>query len=579
MPVEGGEVDLLRRVAASRDAEAVAELVRRYQGLVHGTCLRVLENAADAEDAAQECFLRLVRNAGVVTSSLGGWLHRTAVRVAIDTRRRKAARGAREEIYCQMKRTDGAATNWQGVALLVDEALEELPDELCHLLTERFLRGRTQAELAEELGLSPATVSRRVQAGIESLREKLKRAGVPITGATLAVLLSDNAAVAVPASVTASLGKIAIAGGGAAPGAALTAGAGAVALGLKYAVAALVMVLAIGGIVAVTRIGRDQPPPPPQQAAPRSPARATGGKEQPPAKPPPQPAAAPTHWVATLPNGAVIELLGIARHPSDGKWWKPDGSPLLQAPYDKSSIEGSAPSRLVLRELAVRFTKVPPGDVAHAFRIVPPMPHRDQLARVLAQQVIRAGGPAVKGRRYTTEVRSYVQAFPKTLRTATLRFGIASGPWTVMMTCDPAAPSAKPAALLDWMKPATAFEVNGRARVTFRHPVPWLYWDRRVVAVEKTGKLHVRKGFSGTHGLGGARGTSRFGVPLASVKEFRVELRPYQWAEFHNVVLQPGQKAKAEVRLTADKSPKSLLTEGKGGGNGQAEQRGGEGNH
>ena len=42
---------------------------------------------------------------------------------------------------------------------------------------------------------------------------------------------------------------------------------------------------------------------------------------------------------ATLPSGVEVELVGISYHPSKGRpWWRPDGSPLSEAPYDSLGV-------------------------------------------------------------------------------------------------------------------------------------------------------------------------------------------------------------------------------------------------
>ena len=79
---------LLTRYAASKDAEAFGELVRRHSGLVYATALLIVRDVHEAEDVAQTCFLELAKKAGAVKRSLPGWLHSLSTSRAIDSARR-----------------------------------------------------------------------------------------------------------------------------------------------------------------------------------------------------------------------------------------------------------------------------------------------------------------------------------------------------------------------------------------------------------------------------------------------------------------------------------------------------------
>ena len=96
---------LLQRFTQGGDTDAFSEIVKRYQNLVYSTCVRTLGDPAGAEDASQECFLRLLRKADTVQSSLGGWLHRCAMDMAVDEVRRRARRKNKEELSIQMNKS------------------------------------------------------------------------------------------------------------------------------------------------------------------------------------------------------------------------------------------------------------------------------------------------------------------------------------------------------------------------------------------------------------------------------------------------------------------------------------------
>ncbi len=114
---------VLERFSRRADAEAFAELVRRYAGLVYATAWRVLRHETDAGDVTQETFFELTRQAGCIAGPLSGWLHRVALQKSITVIRRGIHRRNREQAYAQARPAE--ARTWQDLSGFVDEALEK----------------------------------------------------------------------------------------------------------------------------------------------------------------------------------------------------------------------------------------------------------------------------------------------------------------------------------------------------------------------------------------------------------------------------------------------------------------------
>ena len=85
------DLHTLHAYAATGDPEALSALVERYQDMVYAVCARILGNAHEAEDAAQDCFMALARNAAKVHTSPGAWLHRRATHRSLNVAKRRAA--------------------------------------------------------------------------------------------------------------------------------------------------------------------------------------------------------------------------------------------------------------------------------------------------------------------------------------------------------------------------------------------------------------------------------------------------------------------------------------------------------
>ena len=276
------EVVLLERFSTQADAEAFAQLVQRYAGMVYSTSWRVLQDEGEAADVTQETFFELTRQAGRISGSLGNWLHSVATRKSVDTIRRATSRRRREQVYVE-SRPAGVQT-WQDLSGHVDQALDEVEESLKSLLVEHFFAGKTTVQLAQEHGLSQATISRRISDGLEQLRGKLRRQGLLVAGAAIGTMLMENTSMAVPATVTAELTKMALVG---ATGATACAGGGAVAttkvaMGLKAVVcaAAATAIVGAGSYMYLAR-PTDAPQGPPASMSGSSGAASGAGNAQP----------------------------------------------------------------------------------------------------------------------------------------------------------------------------------------------------------------------------------------------------------------------------------------------------------
>ncbi|HET6195796.1 MAG TPA: sigma-70 family RNA polymerase sigma factor, partial [Acetobacteraceae bacterium] len=234
---------ILQDYIATRSGEAFAELVKRHAGMVFGTCRRVLGDRALAEDAAQETFLHLLRSPSEVSGSLVGWLHKVAHGKAVDLVRREVAQSRRKQQAIQPP--PEPERPWAEISPILDQVLAELPAEQREALVGHYLQGANQGDLATQLGVSQPTVSRRLQAGLVAMKEKLAARGVVHSVAALALVLDKSALTPVPATLASELGKMALAGqvgvGGTVVGGGAAAAGGSAGLLVKVALVAAVV--------------------------------------------------------------------------------------------------------------------------------------------------------------------------------------------------------------------------------------------------------------------------------------------------------------------------------------------------
>jgi RNA polymerase sigma-70 factor (ECF subfamily) len=165
------------------DPAAFEELIRQHQRMVHALTYRMTGSLADAEDLAQETFLRAYEQIGGFrgTAKFSTWLYRIAVNTCLNWRQSESRR---HEIYAQaaeefsVRREAGEATPGDEAGE-VQTALLKLPAKQRAAIVLTIYDGLNHAEAAQVLGCSETTVSWRVFAAKRKLKRLLTMGPVP----------------------------------------------------------------------------------------------------------------------------------------------------------------------------------------------------------------------------------------------------------------------------------------------------------------------------------------------------------------------------------------------------------------
>jgi RNA polymerase sigma factor (sigma-70 family) len=178
--VEGRPLDDAELVERARrgDVDAYEELVQRYQGLANRVGFLVTRDAAEAEDAAQEAFVKAYYALGRFRSgaSFKPWLLKIVTNEARN-RRRSSGRRAGLVLRAAEERPSGdAAPSPEGVALDAEkrsallQALETLPETDRLVVMYRYFLELSEAEMATALGCAKGTVKSRLSRALVRLR-------------------------------------------------------------------------------------------------------------------------------------------------------------------------------------------------------------------------------------------------------------------------------------------------------------------------------------------------------------------------------------------------------------------------
>ena len=204
---------LLRRYVESNSQDAFAALVSRHLNMVYTACLRELQDASLAEDAAQSVFIILAAKAPKLSAkiNLAGWLFQTARFAAKNARTRQTRRERRE--MEAMRRTLQARgeleqSAWDNAEPLIDQAVAKLSPGEREAILLRYWDNLRLAEVGASLGVSEEAARKRVTRALTRLRVQLERQGVALGAATLAAALSAKAAHSAPPALAPAITRI-----------------------------------------------------------------------------------------------------------------------------------------------------------------------------------------------------------------------------------------------------------------------------------------------------------------------------------------------------------------------------------
>lgn len=169
---------------AAGDRRAWASLVERHLSAVHGAAWYVLADRAEAEDVAQEAFLRLLPKAPdwrADGASVRTWLRRVAVNLSID--RLRARRSVSLELVAETP-AEGDIDADVDRRRRVAAALNDLPERQRTAVVLVHYQGYSQREAAELLSISTDALESLLARGRRTLKQRLDAVAADLLGAS-----------------------------------------------------------------------------------------------------------------------------------------------------------------------------------------------------------------------------------------------------------------------------------------------------------------------------------------------------------------------------------------------------------
>lgn len=178
-------LSILQRIA-SGDPTAVQACIDQYAGLVWSLARRLCPKRADLDDAVQDVFVDLWKNAGRFNPELGSETTFVALltrRRLIDRVRKDARRPNENALIEDAARADngtiGEDLETSELASRVERVLTQLSEEQQRMIRLSLIQGLSHEKIAASTGVPLGTVKTHIRRGLIKAREIMKQNGSP----------------------------------------------------------------------------------------------------------------------------------------------------------------------------------------------------------------------------------------------------------------------------------------------------------------------------------------------------------------------------------------------------------------
>jgi len=167
---------LLDKILAG-EQHLYAELVNRYKSYAFTIALKILENKPEAEEAAQDAFIKAFHNLGSFNreSKFSTWLYRIAFNTAVSyKRKRKGSYQSIENVIVEYGQEGEGMLERSDKKKFIAQAMSKLNEADSLAITLFYLQEFSLEEIADITGMQANTVKVRVHRARQRLADELK---------------------------------------------------------------------------------------------------------------------------------------------------------------------------------------------------------------------------------------------------------------------------------------------------------------------------------------------------------------------------------------------------------------------